>query len=256
MRLYQLDKLQATKFIFLNIYHADKSCENLKMENKEIRKVNLSKLLNEHLQQTDATKAGFAEQCGLNPAQLSQVLGNEAFRNIGDRLARRIESSLKLPTGWLDSIHPDNIPEDEVEIAGAPAKGFVRVVGEALLGTDGSVDMMELHAGWLCICSKDLEAFGLKVKGDSMWPRIQSGEFVVIEPNTPVQVGDEVFVRTRDGRNMIKIFNKTRDGSYLFTSVNSQHHPITLAPDEIEKIQYVAAILKHTRFLERLDKVS
>lgn len=226
------------------------------MENKEIRKANLAKLLDEYLLQKDATKAGFAERSGLNPAQLSQVLGNDAFRNIGDRLARRIEISLNLPKGWLDLVHQSKPLDDEIEIAGTPVNGFVKVVGEALLGTDGSVDMTELHVGWLCICSKDQDAFGLKVKGDSMWPRIQSGEFVVIEPNTPVQVGDEVFVRTKDGRNMIKILNKNRDGSYLFTSINNQHHPLTLSPDEIEKVHYVAAILKHTRFLEEISSTN
>lgn len=231
----------------------DKSCENSGMENKEIRKLNLSQLLEEHMKQPEATKASFAEMCGLNPAQLSQVLGNDAFRKIGDRLARRIETGLELPTGWLDSLHSKSAEVDELEIAGRPVNGFVKVAGEAWLGTDGSVDMIEQPGGWLCICSQDKEAFGLRVKGDSMWPRIQSGEFVVIEPNTPVQVGDEVFVRTKDGRNMIKIYNKTRDGSYLLTSINNEHRPITLDAREIEQVQYVAAILKHTRFFEHPD---
>lgn len=128
--------------------------------------------------------------------------------------------------------------------------GAVPVVGEAILGIDGMIDMLEIHAGWLQIYSADRDAYGLKVKGDSMWPRIQSGEYVVIEPNTQVHTGDEVFVRTKDGHNMIKIMSKTRDGDYQFSSVNSDHRPITLSPDSIEKMHFVSAIVKHTRYVD------
>ena len=61
------------------------------------------------------------------------------------------------------------------------------------------IDMLEIHAGWLQIYSADRDAYGLKVKGDSMWPRIQSGEYVVIEPNTQVHTGDEVLCEQKMG---------------------------------------------------------
>ena len=82
--------------------------------------------------------------------------------------------------------------------------GLIPVIGDAVLGMDGLIDMMEFHAGWLRIYSDDKHAYGVRVRGDSMWPRIQSGEFVVIEPSTKVAPGDEVFIRTKDGHNMIK----------------------------------------------------
>jgi len=143
----------------------------------------------------------------------------------------------------------------EVEYAGKIKEGFVPVVGEAVLGVDGAVDMIEFRSGWLKIYSGDKDAYGLKVKGDSMWPRIQSGEFVVIEPNTDVYPGDEVFVRTKDGHNMIKILNKTREGDYQFSSINNDHRPITLPPQDIDKIHFVSAIVKATRYTD-LDETN
>ncbi|BEN14539.1 hypothetical protein SMKC004_03340 [Serratia marcescens] len=134
-----------------------------------------------------------------------------------------------------------------------PKGGMVPVIGEAILGIDGMIDMVEFQAGWLQIYSADKEAYGLKVKGDSMHPRIQSGEFVVIEPNTPIHPGDEVFVRTTEGHNMIKIMNKTRDGDYQFTSINNDHKPITLEPGKIDKIHFVSAIVKSTRYKDSSD---
>lgn len=144
----------------------------------------------------------------------------------------------------------ESLRGDSVEYAGTPKRGAVLVVGEAILGVDGMIDMVEIRAGWLQIYSPDSEAYGLKVKGDSMHPRIQSGEFVVIEPNTHIHSGDEVFVRTKDGHNMIKIMTKTRDGSYQFSSINNEHKPITLEPCTIEKMHFVSAIVKATRYVD------
>ena len=140
--------------------------------------------------------------------------------------------------------------ESVIEYAGKPRMGAIPVVGEAILGVDGMIDMVEIRAGWLQIYSSDKEAYGLKVKGDSMHPRIQSGEFVVIEPNTPVHSGDEVFVRTVDGHNMIKIMTKTRDGNYQFSSINNEHRPITLDGSQVEKMHFVSAIVKAIRYVD------
>lgn len=76
--------------------------------------------------------------------------------------------------------------EDTLSFVGKLKKGLVRVVGEAILGVDGAIEMTEERDGWLKIYSDDPDAFGLRVKGDSMWPRIKSGEYVLIEPNTKV----------------------------------------------------------------------
>lgn len=190
------------------------------------------------------------------PSYVSRMLyepGKNGRKRIADDMIEIIETAFNLPRGWMDSIHQPQPQSEEIEFAGSIRGGYVPVIGEAILGVDGSVDMIEFRAGWLRIYSGDKDAYGLKVKGDSMWPRIQSGEYVVIEPNTCVHAGDEVFVRTKDGHNMIKIMNKTRDGDYQFSSVNSDHRPITLEPFEIEKMHFVSAIVKHTRYIDHDD---
>ncbi len=164
----------------------------------------------------------------------------------------KIASALGVTVADLFSETP--IQSDEIEYIGTIPSGMVKVIGEAFLGVDGSVDMIESHNGWLKIYSDDREAYGLKVKGDSMWPRIQSGEYVVVEPNTNVRAGDEVFVRTIEGHNMIKIFNKTRDGDYQFTSINNAHKPITVEPNQIDKMHYVSAIVKPTKYIDQCDR--
>ncbi|HDK8417562.1 TPA: helix-turn-helix transcriptional regulator [Klebsiella pneumoniae] len=223
------------------------------MENKDIRRANLKALIEKHLEKPGNTKASFAILCGIAPAQLSQLTGDKSVRNIGDSIARRIEDANHLPNGWMDMIHDANRhygDAEQLSYVGNLRPGLVRVVGEAVLGVDGAIEMTEDRDGWLKIHSDDPEAFGLKVKGDSMWPRIKSGEYVLIEPNTEVCAGDEVFVRTKEGHNMIKVLGYKRDGEYQFTSINQDHRPITLPYEEVSKVEYVAGILKQSRHLD------
>lgn len=201
--------------------------------------------------------AELARRIEREPSYISRMLypeGKAGRKRIADDMMEIIENAFSLPRGWMDSITSE-MPSanEELEFAGSIRAGYVPVIGEAVLGVDGSVDMIEFRAGWLRIYSGDKDAYGLKVKGDSMWPRIQSGEYVVIEPNTTVHAGDEVFVRTKDGHNMIKIMNRTRDGDYQFSSVNSDHRPITLSANDVVKMHFVSAIVKHTRYVDQDD---
>lgn len=75
------------------------------MENKDIRRTNLERLLEKHLAQAGNTKASFAELLGISASQFSQLLGEKSVRNVGDKMARKIETSLGLPNAWLDSVH-------------------------------------------------------------------------------------------------------------------------------------------------------
>lgn len=126
----------------------------------------------------------------------------------------------------------------------------IPVVGMAQLGDNGHWADVEYPVGhgdgYLDFPSRDKNAYGIKCQGDSMMPRIKDGEFVVIEPNHPVENGDEVLVKATDGRVMIKILLYQRMGRTHLMSVNSEHQPIAIATDKIEKMHYVAAIVKQS----------
>lgn len=132
--------------------------------------------------------------------------------------------------------------------------GAVPVVGHAQLGTQGYFEEIDFPVGhgdgYLRIHSDDPNAYGLRVSGDSMHPRIKNGEYVLIEPNKPFHAGDEVMVRTLDGQAMIKEFIYLRDGMYRFDSVNQNHPPIHIPQGEVSKVHLVGGILKSSRFAE------
>jgi phage repressor protein C with HTH and peptisase S24 domain len=131
--------------------------------------------------------------------------------------------------------------------------GRVPVVGNAQLGNDGYFEALDFPPGhgdgYLNIHSDDPDAYGLKVTGDSMHPRIKNGEFVLIEPNKSYFSGDEVMVRTVAGRTMIKEFIYLRDGMYRLDSVNAEHMPIHIAASDVMDVHLVGGILKSSRFL-------
>lgn len=139
----------------------------------------------------------------------------------------------------------------------AVAEGTVPVVGKAMLGTDGYFEEMDYPTGSgdgrLLISSTDPNAYGLRVVGTSMAPRIKNGEFVLVEPNHRYMSGDEVLVKTIDGKAMIKEYMYCRDGLFRFDSVNPGNEPIYLPVDQVEKVHYVGGILKSSRFSPDLN---
>lgn len=137
---------------------------------------------------------------------------------------------------------------DEFNPIPLPERQRIPVVGMAQLGDNGFWADIEYPVGhgdgFLDFPSKDREAYGIRCKGDSMLPRIRDGEFVVIEPNHPVEPGDEVLVKASDGRVMIKILLYTRLGRTHLASVNTEHQPIAIDSTDIDRLHFVAAIVK------------
>lgn len=186
---------------------------------------------------------------------ISQIVSAKANRNLGDLLARKIELAEGLERGWMDSRHDfgdsssSNVEGDLFELEG----GVVPVKGAAQLGPDGYFEALNYPVGqgdgYLKIMSQDADAYGLKVVGNSMMPRIKHHEFVVIEPNHTYVAGDEVLVCTHEGQCMIKIFMWLREGQYRFDSTNDDYAPVYLMEDEVEIVQYVGAIVKPSRHM-------
>ncbi|KPA91045.1 putative transcriptional regulator [Pseudomonas asplenii] len=223
----------------------------------------------------------------IDPSYLSQILNGH--RTLGDRAAINLAKKLQLPvelltTGnystqdqaliarrWLTlGLKPPALPHpaffnssinetaersaEEREKAKHQRPAPVPVVGKAMLGTDGYFDALDYpdgHGdGYIDIVSSDPYAYGLKVVGNSMHPRIKNGEFVLIEPSHPYRTGDEVLIKTTDGRAMVKEFIYLRDGQYRLDSISDGYPPIFIDEHSVEKIHYVAAILKPSKYLD------
>ncbi|MGG2140849.1 S24 family peptidase [Symbiopectobacterium sp. RP] len=153
-----------------------------------------------------------------------------------------------------DNNQPEEIQQNEAFPSQPIPLTFTKVpmLGTAQLGGGGYWDPQEYAVGqgdgYVLWPTKDKDAFALKCQGDSMMPRIQHGEFVVIEPNRKFKPGDEVLVQDTQGEVMVKIFLFQKDGIVNLLSINSEHAPIRLEAHTIKKIFYVAGIVKDSLY--------
>lgn len=87
-------------FIFLVVYLNDKNKDDAQMTREEIRRENARKLAG-----GKGGKAAFARLVQMEASQVSQLIGPNPLKNIGNSIARRIEQAHDLPEGWLDVPH-------------------------------------------------------------------------------------------------------------------------------------------------------
>jgi len=71
-------------------------------DRKAIRRMNV-RLLEKEV----GTLTALGKLAGTSQSYLSQCVGKGAFRNIGNPLARRLESATGKPEGWMDESHVD-----------------------------------------------------------------------------------------------------------------------------------------------------
>lgn len=97
--------------------------------------------------------------------------------------------------------------------------------------------------GYIPWPTRDPNAYALRVKGDSMQPRIRPGELIIVEPNVRVSPGDDVVVRTISGRRMVKQLLLQRAGEITLGSINQAHQQTTISLVDVESMQFVCAIV-------------
>lgn len=151
----------------------------------------------------------------------------------------------------IDGINPSHVSNVE---SAPDLRAFqnVPVVGTVQGGDNGYLAELEYPTGQgdgnITYPAKDDNSYALRVRGDSMRPRIKNGEFIVIEPNHEPQPGDDVVVCLKDGRKMVKELLYTRDGEITLGSINNGHGNICVTIDQVEVMHYVAAIIPRGAF--------
>jgi phage repressor protein C with HTH and peptisase S24 domain len=194
-----------------------------------------------------------AKAAGVTKATVNQWL-NGQIKSLKLEYAVGIQEAYGYNAVWLvmdkgprkaavphgDDFRPIPIPQS--------AYRKIPVVAMAQLGDNGNFCDLEYPVGhgdgYLHFFSTDPDAYGLRCVGDSMEPRIKDGEFVIVEPNHPVTNGDEVLAKSKDGRVMVKILGYTRDGYTHLLSVNQSHKTIKIPATDIDKLSFIAAIVK------------
>lgn len=181
------------------------------MDIKTIRRQNLNRLIGKYTFK-GLSKAQFAEKIGIPPSQLSQLSGVNAVRNIGDMMARRIETSLELPFGWMDSDQQDqpSPKKEDKYVLTTPSDNYtVQTYRIDVLDTEFSCGGGRLNGDYPeVVRSIELDpeeakrmfggrsASSLKIStaiGDSMLGTIFPGDLVVLDVTVKKVISDGIY---------------------------------------------------------------
>jgi phage repressor protein C with HTH and peptisase S24 domain len=156
----------------------------------------------------------------------------------------------KLPKYRPVAVEAASDVEDAPAIIGTPR--LLPVAGRVQAGEDGLLhiddfppEQPEGYVVWFTSC---VEAYALRVRGESMSPRYLPGEFVGVDPCADVYPSDEVIVLLSDGRRMIKRLLWQRDDQACFESVNKDFQNIVVDLEEITALHLVLGHIPKSAF--------
>ena len=123
---------------------------------------------------------------------------------------------------------------EEHDLINRPKGVRIPVLGEVVAGVP--IDAVEEYIDWEEITPELAETgefFALKIKGDSMEPRIVAGDVVIVKMQSTADTGDIVIAMVNGDEACCKRFIKQNDGIML-QSFNSAYTPMFFTKEDIE----------------------
>lgn len=211
------------------------------MDVREIRLARLLELIGKFGQKE------LADRVDIDTAYISQIKNPNNPKNMGEKLARRIERALTLPTGWMDRLHDEssrkeatyNLSEDALELPKrrrAPIISYVQagnwceLVDAYPVGT--GEDTIEIDAKW------SPNTFVLRVRGDSMHPTLTEGALIVVDPQVEWMHNRIVVVR-QNGDTEVTVKRLIKDGDTYYLKPDNANYPIM----RLEKDAHVCGVV-------------
>lgn len=120
--------------------------------------------------------------------------------------------------------------EDEQKLQGLkiPVLGTV-AAGIPISAVEDILDYEEVPQSW----ENQGEFFALKIKGDSMEPRMESGDVVIVKQQPDANSGDTVIVLVNGDDATCKRLQKT-DNGIMLVSTNPKYPPMFYSNEEIQ----------------------
>lgn len=208
------------------------------MDMKEIAQIRLENV-RELARQAGGTTP-FAVKVDREPTQMSRVMGSNPSKNIGNRLARHIESCFGKPTGWLDADHQAAASSEEnisnvastaqpiryhryPVISSVQAGKFAECVVPYPAGMEDQHETTDYDAKG--------PAFWLEVTGDSMTapagvrPSIPEGTLVLVDTGVEATPG-KLVVAQLDESNEATFKKLVIDGGQKYLKPLNPSYPV------------------------------
>lgn len=225
----------------------DKSGDHPRMDMNTIRRDNLRTLAARY-----PSQAEFAAACGTAPSVISLIVSPNPKRNLGDKLARKIEAAAGLPHGWMDQVHgqiakrsvqpnasiesegieewADDTPldDDEIELPFLKEVELSAGGGKTVIEVSGT---RKLRFGKYTVRNLGVQpdqAVCVSISGNSMEPVLQNGGTVAVDrsKNKVSDVVDgKMYALNHSGHVRVKQLYRTPRGGLRLRSFNRDEHP-------------------------------
>lgn len=162
-------------------------------------------------------------------------------------------SALWLATGKGEKYaSKPNDGEGDHEFAGRPTRlRKINVVGTAKLGADGFYEELSPVVGGgdghIEMATEDDSAYCIRVRGQSMFPAIRDGWYVIVEPNGSLAPGEYVLIKLKTGQKMVKELLIKRPGAVEVISVNGGER-LSFDMVELDAIEPIAAVVPPSKW--------
>lgn len=175
----------------------------------------------------------YRERDGLSQSQLAKIIGvssstismyevgkREPDFETEEKIADYFNVSLSNLRGKSEARNPLRIPVLGRVAAGIPLEAVEEII-----------DYEEIPEAM----ARDGDYFGLKIKGDSMEPRIQDGDVVIVRKQPDADDGDLVIVLINGKEGMCKRLKKMSTGIMLLSN-NPAYDPYVFSWDDINRL--------------------
>lgn len=169
---------------------------------------------------------------GLRPLQLEMaaafaVESGEPLASFSPRLARQI-SMLAQQAGSRGE------PSSRHTLQRIRAKGIATMNAEGFW----RVDEVKPLDGRIQRVTGDPDTYAIRIEGDALEPRYQSGDYIIVRPAAPCEAGRPVYVVLLDGRATIRDLVRQAEGIVVLRNIRDGSR-MTLKEGEVYLMQRV-----------------
>ena len=133
--------------------------------------------------------------------------------------------ALHTPSHFLLGVEPESSKGIKIPVLGTVPAGIPITAVEDIL------DYEEIPKSW----ENQGEFFGLKIKGDSMYPTLENGDVVIVRKQSTADNGDTVIVMVNGDDATCKRYERSDTGIMLIPN-NNAYSPAFYTNEEIETL--------------------
>ena len=172
------------------------------------------------------TRKQIADFLGVHETTIKRYEDGDTKKLPTDRLekiAKYLNTSIEYLMGW-DEDTKANSKGIQIPVLGTVPAGI------PISAIEDIIDYEEIPKSW----ENQGEFFGLKIKGDSMYPTLENGDVVIVKKQSTADNGDTVIVMVNGDDATCKRYERSDTGIMLIPN-NSAYTPVFYTNEEIER---------------------